>query len=313
MSQAKLKIGIVGKGAIGGLLAMNCQQLCLDYRLLLREQNSPGGYNNDLAVENLTGAVIPLTGKQNSLATAVGCELIILPIKSYQIAPTLNTLAEHFANQVKTPATPKPTIILLHNGMGGIESVNTLLPHHTCIAATTSYGAFKPNENLIKQTGGGDTHLGWVTDLPDNHKQIENTLEKLLPPSHWHQDIYLALWNKLAINSVINPLTAIHYIKNGQLADEKFNQIIQDICAEVLNVMAALGYDIEQQALINNVYKVVESTANNYSSMHQDIHHGRKTEIEFINGYIVNKANELGIAVPINHRLLNQVLELESK
>jgi 2-dehydropantoate 2-reductase len=119
------------------------------------------------------------------------------------------------------------------------------------------------------------------------------------------------LWKKLAINAVINPLTAIHNIKNGVLADRKYTVSTSNICNEIAKVMGALGYTVTNAELIENVNQVIADTANNYSSMHQDLKFKRQTEIAFINGYVTSKAAELNIEVPYNHRLVEQIRQRE--
>jgi 2-dehydropantoate 2-reductase len=207
---------------------------------------------------------------------------------------------------------PNHIIVLLHNGMGTIEQVKKRLPNNSLIAATTSYGAFKPDTNTLLETGLGQTHLGWIGTVDKRLKKlIEPILSALLPPSKWHQDISLALWKKLAINAVINPLTAIHNLKNGELEDTKYINQINNICFEISMLLSALDYSIKSTDLIENVRQVITATANNYSSMHQDLKFKRHTEIEFINGYVISKATELNIEVPHNQRLLEQIRQLE--
>jgi 2-dehydropantoate 2-reductase len=229
---------------------------------------------------------------------------LILPVKAYQVMTVLQQLAPFIQ--------PNHIIVLLHNGMGTIEQVKERLPNNPLIAATTSYGAIKHNANTLLETGLGQTHLGWIGTVDTTLKQsIEPLLSALLPPSNWHQDISLALWKKLAINAVINPLTAIHNLKNGELVDIKYSANISNVCFEISRVMEALDYSIDSTELFVNVQQVITATANNYSSMHQDIKFKRRTEIEFINGYITAKATQLNIKVPHNQRLLEQIRQLE--
>jgi 2-dehydropantoate 2-reductase len=207
---------------------------------------------------------------------------------------------------------PNHIIMLLHNGMGTIEQVKDKHPNNPLIAATTSYGALKPDANSLIETGLGQTHLGWIGTVDSTLKQsVEPILSSLLPPSNWHQDIGLALWKKLAINAVINPLTAIHNIKNGGLMDTKYYVNITNICFEVSQVMRALDYPMDSAELVKIVHQVITATANNFSSMHQDLKFKRPTEVEFINGYVTSKAAELNIEVPHNLRLLEQIKQRE--
>jgi 2-dehydropantoate 2-reductase len=293
------KIAIVGKGAIGGLIGFKCHQLGYDYQYLIKSQNQPLFKVTDIA--GVSHSFIPnstVITKPNQF------DLLILPIKAYQVMLVLEQL-EPFIH-------PKHIIVLLHNGMGTIEQVKKKQPNNPLVAATTSYGALKFDANTLIETGLGQTHFGWVSNVEVELKQmIEPILSALLPPSNWHQDINLALWKKLAINAVINPLTAIHNLKNGELAGLKYSTNISIICCEIANVMQALGYSIDSLELIKNVQQVIKATANNYSSMHQDLKFGRHTEIEFINGYVIDKAAELNIKVPHNHRLIEQIRQLE--
>ncbi|GAC18023.1 ketopantoate reductase family protein [Paraglaciecola arctica] len=293
------KLAIVGKGAIGGLIGFKCHQLGYDYQHLIKIQQQQA-----VTVTDISGVSHNLTPHTSVIAEPDQFDLLILPVKAYQVLPVLV--------QLQPFIQPQHIIMLLHNGMGTIEQVRKQLPNNPLIAATTSYGAFKPDVNRLIETGLGQTHLGWLANVDTALKQsIEPILSKLLPPSKWHQDINLALWKKLAINAVINPLTAIHNLKNGELADIKYSTSISNICDEIAKVMSALGYLVDSAELVENVQQVITATANNYSSMHQDIKFKRQTEIAFINGYVTSKATELNIEVPHNLRLVEQVRRLE--
>ncbi|MEP1447726.1 MAG: 2-dehydropantoate 2-reductase [Paraglaciecola sp.] len=292
------KLAIVGSGAIGGLIGFKCRQLGYDYQHLVKSQQSP------IHLTDISGESHSLTPKISLISKPQPFDLLILPVKAYQVLAVLKQLHSYIH--------PQHLIVLLHNGMGTIEQVKEMLPNNPLIAATTSYGAFKPDTNTLIETGLGQTHLGWINDVDETVRHaIEPILSALLPPSHWHQDISLALWKKLAVNAVINPLTAIYNIKNGELTNAKYQETIHKICDEVSSVMGATGYSVSKAELVTNVRQVISATANNYSSMHQDIKHNRPSEIDFINGYVTAKATTLQIEVPYNQRMLEQIKLLE--
>ena len=293
------RLAIVGKGAIGGLLGFKCHQLGYDYQHLMKTQPQPR-----FRVTDIAGVSHRFTPNASVITKPTPFDLLILPVKAYQVMSVLEQLAPFIQ--------PHHIIMLLHNGMGTIEQVTEKHPNNPLIAATTSYGALKPDSNTLLETGLGETHLGWIGTVDKRLKQsIEPILSALVPPSYWHQDISVALWKKLAINAVINPLTAIHNLKNGELTDKKYNANISNICFEISKVMQALNYSIDSAELIKNVQQVITATANNYSSMHQDLKFKRPTEIEFINGYVSAKADELNIKVPHNQKLLAKIRQLE--
>ncbi len=293
------QFAIVGKGAIGGLIGFKCHQLGYDYQHLVKLK-----HQLLFKVTDIEGVLHSFVPNSTVITLPSQFDILILPVKAYQVMSVLE--------QLKPFIQPRHIIVLLHNGMGTIEKVKKRLPNNPLIAATTSYGALKLDADTLTETGLGQTHLGWLSNVDVELKQlIEPILSALLPPSNWHQNIALALWNKLAINAVINPLTAIHNLKNGELAKSKYNTIISNICYEIAIVMQALGYPADNLELFKNVQRVIIATANNYSSMHQDLKFKRQTEIEFINGYVTSQATELNIKVPFNQRLLKQIRQLE--
>lgn len=295
-----MKIGILGNGAIGNLLALKCHKLDQPFSLITRE----------LCPFTLTALDInkhqyAIKPQLVSYAEVNQFELLILPVKAHQVLPALSQMANYVTNQ--------QTLLLLHNGMGILDDAQALLPHTPVIAATTSHAAFKSSGNRVQETGIGVTHCGYVNQAQANRQPaLKAILNLLLAPCTWHENITAALWQKLAVNAVINPLTALHRIKNGQLAQPHFKGVIADICREIAFVMQAAGYSTSSIQLIRAVELVITSSKDNYSSMFQDIFYTRKTEIDYINGYIVKQGEKLCIDTPVNARLVKEIHQRET-
>eukprot|EP00536_Pseudo-nitzschia_multiseries_P001257 jgi/Psemu1/180480/e_gw1.15.50.1 len=112
------------------------------------------------------------------------------------------------------------------------------------------------------------------------------------------------LWNKLAANCVINPLTSLFRCTNGELAMEpSFPELREQLLAEVARVAKAMR---------DFVTRTITATRDNKSSMYQDILRGNqtKTEIDHLNGYVVRKGRELGLDCPSNEDLCSRIAEL---
>lgn len=73
------------------------------------------------------------------------------------------------------------------------------------------------------------------------------------------------------------------------------------------------GHHTSADDLRYYVEQVIDSTAENISSMLQDIHALRHTEIDYITGYLLKRARAHGIAVPENARLFEMVKRKESE
>lgn len=110
---------------------------------------------------------------------------------------------------------------------------------------------------------------------------------------------------------MINPLTAILNCPNGELRHHQ--QEIMQICEEVAAVIEREGHHTSAEDLRDYVMQVIDATAENISSMLQDIRALRHTEIDYINGFLLRRARAHGIAVPENTRLFEMVKRKESE
>lgn len=72
------------------------------------------------------------------------------------------------------------------------------------------------------------------------------------------------------------------------------------------------GIHTSAENLLLYVNQVIESTADNISSMLQDIRAQRHTEIDYITGFLLNRARAHGLSVPENARLFEQVKRKEN-
>lgn len=122
---------------------------------------------------------------------------------------------------------------------------------------------------------------------------------------------------KLAVNAVINPLTVLFDCHNGELLENFYiAQTMRVVLWEVSRVLCALpevagvpGREIRFSAerLYDVVIKVARATADNWSSMLQDVRNGKQTEIDYINGFVVGKARENSLPCTMNLMLVNIV------
>ncbi len=120
-------------------------------------------------------------------------------------------------------------------------------------------------------------------------------------------DILPALWQKLAVNAVINPLTALHQCKNGELSLPHYSAAIGLLLQEFVQVATASGQDFSLDAIQSRVIQVINQTAENYSSMQQDFAKGRRSELDYITGFLLRQAEQYQLQLPA-HQALYQLL-----
>ncbi|HUJ77389.1 MAG TPA: 2-dehydropantoate 2-reductase [Thermoplasmata archaeon] len=115
------------------------------------------------------------------------------------------------------------------------------------------------------------------------------------------------VWKKVVVNAAINPVTAVHRVPNGRLAQEPWRSEAVRLLLEARSVAEAEGVGLSDAEALADLDRVVRETAENRSSMLQDLERGHRTEIEAISGEIVRRAEGHGIDVPATRGLLAQI------
>jgi len=304
-------IAILGAGAVGQLI---CRQLTVaGMNVGFIGRNALESSQQVLSFTPLASAddlqqqmqAIPYSVPILTADTLDNIRLVIVCVKAYQVLDALSPLLKQLPSQCH--------ILLLHNGMGPhlalAPLINAQANGRGLSLGTTSQGVLRQAHWQIKQTGQGLTQLGHFAGA-ELTKHYRNALLAAIPSSEWVDAIVPCLWQKLAVNAAINPLTALYQCPNGKLAVPDFSEMINSILDELVMVAAHDGVSLDQSFLHDRVYQVIRLTAGNFSSMHQDIAHQRQTEIDQINGYICERAQAHGLSAPVNAELWARVKQL---
>ncbi|GAK85279.1 2-dehydropantoate 2-reductase [Vibrio ponticus] len=290
-----MNITIVGPGAIGSLWASYLHDAGHKISLWSRHKN------DTLTIQRDSYPALSLAN--NDTQALKSADVILVTLKAPLVSSVLH--------QIKPHIDVDAIIILMHNGMGTAESVMTLMPENPLVLATTTHGAYRPSATQVLHTGQGQTLLGAANDKALQCSFLAEVFHHALNDVAWHENIRQALWNKLAVNCAINPLTAIHQVRNGELARSEFRAQLDAIIDEVCHVMQAEEITVDKAKLTVLIDQVIHATSNNFSSMEQDIAHQRSSEIDFIAGYLLQCASNHGIDVPTNQALYKAIKQIE--
>jgi 2-dehydropantoate 2-reductase len=201
------------------------------------------------------------------------------------------------------------TCLSLQNGVGNESILADRLPATvTVLAGTCTYGALRPEPGEVRCTGIGEVALGarrgGTSAAAD---RVGTGFERAGLSATVATDMPRRLWEKLAVNAGINPTTALSDVENGTAVGTDLGAIARRAAAETARVAQKEGIDIEETAAERALERVAEATAENASSMRQDVLADRRTEIDSINGHVVDRADAHGIDAPINRTLAGLV------
>jgi len=303
-----VKTVIIGPGAMGCLYAFLLTRAGYEAWLLdSREERAERIRAQGLKIEGVSGAYQLPFPRISAFPDVIGkADLLIIFVKAYNTATALESAREL--------VTANTIILTLQNGIGNMESIRDAYPQNPIVAGTTAQGATLLDSGHIRHAGVGETIIGGIDANSLFHaKLIKDLFMSAYIPTEMAEDVQGVLWGKLLINCAINPLTAIMRVPNGQL------QKIPDLC-EIMSRVVEEGEAIAQSAgitlpysdLAAKVMEVCAATAENRSSMLQDIEAGKKTEINYLNGALVRYGTETGVAAPLNSFLTQLVQALEN-
>lgn len=293
-----MKIAIIGGGAIGLLFAYylnqkhhvvlyvrNRQQMDILRRKGLFLHKKDHTYKTELEVRNISD-----WGRFDE-------DVSIICVKQYHLKNLLD----------ESGLTETHPLIFVQNGMGHLKIIDKL-PTQNVSVATVEHGALKSGDCEVIHTGEGLTRIAVYRG--ENQELLQRLIAPLGDdfPFITEKDYYKMLVKKLVVNAVINPLTAVLKVPNGQLLDNpRYFELLTGLFHEV---KAVLHLENEKE-YFNNLLQVCRNTAKNRSSMLKDIEEQRPTEIDAILGFLLEEAAERNIPAPYTTMLYQMIKGIE--
>ena len=179
------------------------------------------------------------------------------------------------------------------------------------IAGVTTHGAFFSKPGEIQHTGKGTTIIGKLTGKKTEQlDKISSLFNQVGIKTITSQSIIKDIWSKAIVNSCINPLTTFFQCKNGYLLENPIlKHLVEKICEESIIIANVQKLDFSYKDMINHTKDVINNTSENYSSMLQSYKKGKRTEIDSINGKLVEIGKDKGVDVSLNELLIYLINE----
>lgn len=290
---------IAGLGAMGTLFATHWCRGGEAVHLLLKDDEQLARYQQSQLTINSEQFNFNCHPPATAIKSEDGMPIdyLLCCTKAYDIVPLLRSL--------KARISPNTIIILIHNGVGVLDELREQLPQLRIISGITTLGAYAEQAYTINGFLGGSLYLGETRGRfsVSEVQLITHAFKKAALTCQWLDNIYPLIWEKFAINCSINLLTALFSCKNGSLL--KHEDLLKQVLAEVVAVFNADNIQCSLDDLSLKVTATLQNTAGNYSSMCQDIRKQRRTELHYLNAYLVRRAQQLSIDTPVNSSLLN--------
>jgi 2-dehydropantoate 2-reductase len=338
---ADKRIVVVGAGAIGGYTGGNLAHSGFDVTLVDPWPEHIEKIRQDgLSLEGITPEesvvarpkTLHLTEVQK-LAKERPIDIAFISMKSYD--------TEWATTMIRQYLSPTGYVVSLQNCINEERIAAIVGWGRTvgAIAAILSAELYAPGK--IRRTGGKNPPGHEVYRVGEVHGRITARIEELgdmirtIDTCKVTDNLWGERWSKLCVNGMHNGVSAASGLSgNAMRQDDRIRQVIVKLGGEAVRIGQALGYKLEDiagqdaeklalasegnRAALDEVESLMLALRNSQQrseaqrpSMGQDMQKGRRTEIDFINGVIVEKGREIGRAAPTHEKLIAAVKKVE--
>jgi 2-dehydropantoate 2-reductase len=288
-----MRIVVFGAGALGSLVGGLLTRKH-EVTMIAREPHVRAIEESGLVVSGLVEAVF-VPRAQVDIRNVGSPDLIIVTVKAYDTQEALELIE---------PLVGGGTIVLsLQNGLNNASLLTAKYPQNV-VVGVTSMGATRVGPGRVFYAGQGPTMFGSAGAPPEMVQAVCAAFNCVGLDSEVSEDIAADVWLKAIVNASINPLTAIMRCKNGRvMQDQDLMAVAKAACREATEVARAMDVHLPADDPFEVVTSVLKRTAENKSSMLQDVERRNRTEIDEISGEIVLRGEGKGLRCPVNRTL----------
>ncbi len=317
-------IVVVGAGAVGSFFGAMLARGGHTVTLVARHAHAEAITRNGLQL-HMGGTVESVPMRATTDLDAVrDADLVLFCVKSTdtaavaaQIAPLLaaHTLVMSLQNGVDNAATIARAFAQSGRTAGTAnayigDAANANRPTVPVVVPTVVYVATAmPEPGVVKHFGRGDLVIGPLDAragdvLQARLQSVVGLFALAKVPVRISPDVMGELWNKLLVNCAYNAISAVTQTPYGQMAAlPAIREVLLALVREVVAVAQADGQTMPLPAAIEAMDRIAVAMPGQLSSTAQDVARRKPSEIDHLNGFVVRRGAELGIATPVNQTM----------
>jgi 2-dehydropantoate 2-reductase len=298
MKEKKMQIAMLGAGAMGGVFGSLLVQAGFDVIFLdIWQEHIEKIQKEGLRVRDASGEHLIPVKAYSSPAGLGPVDLVFLMVKAYDTEVALP--------QWKALFGEKTLVLTMQNGLGNVERIARHIPMERIIPGVTSRGAYVIGPGAVNNSGHAETVLGMVhPSQRQDSQRLAQMFSQAGAEVKFDEDLNSLVWGKLIMNVAINPVGALTGMRNIEAVSYPPTLRIQELAMkEGMAVGRAKGIQFRYSDPVKKLKEIVSGAPQNRCSMLQDIDRRKRTEIDYINGAVVELGRELNILTPMNEAL----------
>jgi len=298
---------VVGAGAIGGLYAAYLAKVAEVAALDTNQAHIEAIRRHGLALTGRTESVTKLAAFAHAAEMGKrSFDAVIFLVKSQA--------TEAAFRSIHPVLEGRPVLVTFQNGMGNEDLLMGITDLDVAHGVSFEAARYEGPGRLHHLVHGEDSWLGPARGKVESVAWLGELMTRSGLPTRVVADPRGAIWGKFIFNSVMNPIGAIVLAENAARYDvPEMRALIDDMAAECIRVAEAQGIKLEfdPMYLVKKIREGKAPLTRHAGSMAQDIEAGRETELEAMTGYIVRKAKELGVPVPVTEAVYRMAKGVE--
>jgi 2-dehydropantoate 2-reductase len=265
------------------------------------------------------GLRLQMAGRTETIALHASTDLSAVRDADLVLVCVKSTDTESVARQIAPWLAADVIVLSLQNG---VDNAATIARHtRQPVVPTVVYVATAlPEPGLVSHFGRGDLVIGPLDAQAAQDAVLQQRLHDVVAlfasagvSVRISPDVMVELWSKLMVNCAYNAISALAQMPYGKLAALPAIRDVQHaVVREVVAVAQADGQPLALEPALQAMERIAEAMPGQLSSTAQDLARGKPTEIDHLNGYVVRRGAELGIATPVNQTLHALVKLVES-
>jgi 2-dehydropantoate 2-reductase len=288
-----MRIVVMGSGGTGGYFGAKLARAGDDVTFVAR-----GAHLAALRAEGLR-VKSAVEGEWTVRAPAVErldggppADLVLFCVKSFD--------TEEAAALIRPAVGPHTGVLSIQNGVDNEEKLARALGAGHVLGGAARVFATIEAPGVIRHTFGGHLTFGEMDGREtDRARAFLAACGKAQIPAELVPDALRALWDKYVFLTTHAGVTALTRCPAGVLrAVPEVRELYRRIVTEILAVARAAGAPVDDGLLAQGMKFLDTVAPNAYSSLHHDLLHGRRLELEALHGHVVRLAERHGVAAP---------------
>jgi 2-dehydropantoate 2-reductase len=306
------RVVVMGAGAVGSYFGGMLARAGVPMTMIARPAHVEAVRRNKLLLDTVSFQERVAVEASSEPSAVRDANVVLFCVKGQDNEETARAIAPHLSADA--------VVVSLQNGVDNVERIRTA-SGIDALPAVVYIAAAMPEPGHVRHTGLGELIVGEFAERrggaelhPSRAEQIAALFASANVPCRISGDIRADMWAKFITNCGANAVSAIAQASYGEIGRyDESRELMSRVVEETIAVGRAAGVSMPGEGFTEKWLENLAKFGDAFSSTAQDLARGKRTEIESLNGYIVRRGAELGVATPSNFALYAIVKLLEDK